>query len=308
MIQQVKRFYSRPFLNETRSPAEIILYRAFMAVVWLVYSIQYRATLGRTRSFLCDASAEIRRHGKSAFVFANGPSMSDIDLSKVRALCNTGAYDLIAINSYLSKSAEIAPPTFAVFADNVHFAGGETQYTKDVEACERLGIPYFAPAKYCAAPNPLRHGFCSIANIDASNTTDITRPTGYYGVTAFYALSLAKMLGYRRIYICGFDNSYFRDFEVGADGSMFIRHKHYYDEESGDTLVPCIYRSSAQFFFDTFRHFHFLEKIERENLSSIANIARTTFLSTFPRDTTLSVYKDVVSNKKQLKLCSDPTS
>jgi hypothetical protein len=266
-----------------------------MALVRIAYAIRYRGPLERTRSFLRDATAEIRRDGKSAFVFANGPSMSDIDLNKVRALCETGAYDLIAINSYLSKSAEIAPPTFAVFADNVHFVGGETQYTRDVEACERHGIPYFAPAKYCAASDQLRHGFCGIANIDSSNTTDITRPTGYYGVTAFYALSLAKMLGYRRIYICGFDNSYFRDFEVAKDGSMFIRHKHYYDEEGGDTLVPCLYRSSSQFFFDTYRHFQFLEKIGSENFGSIANMARTTFLSTFPRDTTLSVYKDGVN-------------
>ncbi|OWY14206.1 hypothetical protein B6V73_16550 [Thioclava sp. JM3] len=301
MFAAIKKFYSKPFLQETRSLFAIILYRLFLAVVWPIYWAKYRRVLRHTRAFIRETSTDIRKRGKSAFVFANGPSLRDIDLAKIRALCQTGKYDLISVNSYASKSAETAPPRFAVFADNVHFAGGDTQYSRDLETCERLGITYFAPAKYIDGKSPLRMGFCSLSNIDAANTSDITRPAGYYGVTAFFALSLAKMLGYKKIYICGYDNSYFRDFEVGDDGKMFIRHKHYYDDDAADTLVPCLYRSSSEFFFDTYRHFSFLAKIARDD-SSIVNVAKRTYLSDISMDRSLDIYKgtkdsDTTSNE-----------
>lgn len=289
MIKAVKKFYSRPFMQEIRSPVEIVLYRLLLLAAWTVYRVKYRRVLQKTRLFIEEAAQDIRKKGKSAFVFANGPSMADIDLAKINALCESDECDLIAINSYLSKSAHIAPPRFAVFADNVHFAGGETQYTKDVETCERLGITYFAPAKYCEGPSNLRRAFCSICNIDSRNTADITKPAGYYGVTALFALSLAKSLGYKRIYICGYDNSYFRDFEVGEDREMLLRHKHYYDSKESDTLVKCLYNTGSEFFFDTFRHFKFIEKISGSG--SFLNIARTTYITAIQRDLTMDFYK-----------------
>lgn len=291
MFGAVKLFYSKPFLRETRSLTEILLYRLLLASAWAVYRIKYRSALRQTRAFLCDTSKEIERSQKSAFVFANGPSMGDIDLKKVRQLCDTGKYDLIAINSYLSNSADVAKPTFAVFADNVHFIDGNTQYNRDIETCERLDIPYFAPAKYIDHKHPLRRGYCSLSNIDLANTSDITRPAGYYGVTAFFAISLAKSLGYKKIYICGFDNSYFRDFEVDEDGTMHIRHKHYYDKKNTDTRVPCLYGSSAEFFFDTYRHFHYLEKISYKR-GEIENVARSSFVSSIRRNFNLNIYYD----------------
>lgn len=311
MVSSLKAFYSRPFLRETRSPLEIVVYRLFLAFAWAAYRFRYRRALRQTRTFVAEAADKIREEGRSAFVFANGPSMADIDLEKIRDLCETGAYDLIAINSYLSNSADIAPPRFAVFADNVHFSGADTQYTRDIETCQRLGIPYFAPAKYVDGVDPLRRGYCSLSHIDAANTANIARPAGYYGVTAFFALSLAKMLGYRRIYICGYDNSYFRDFEVGEDGAMFIRHKHYYDDETEDTRVPCLYCSSSEFFFDTYRHFKYLEKIAAGE-SKIINVARRTFLSDILRDMTLDIYKNAqdanADSNEVLDNCKCPPS
>lgn len=291
MLSLLKRIYAGPFVKEQRSVRNVVVYRTVVAVIELFYAIKYRRTLRRTRKFLRDKKAEVKREGRSAFVFANGPSLGDIDLNKVEVLCKEKGHDLICINSYLSKSSDMLKPTFAVFADNVHFNGGGTQYTKDVETCEAFGIPYFAPAKYVDDSNPLMFGYCGICNIDARNTSDITKAAGYYGVTAFFAISLAKMLGYSNIYICGFDNSYFKDFKVTSEGKMVINHKHYYDSKGTNTQVPCLYEKTSNFFFDSYRHFDFLEKISKNDLR-IKNVAKVSYLSTVSRDFDLDIYRN----------------
>ena len=290
MLEIIKKIHTQPFWCETRSISKITLYRVFSALSWLFYRVKYRKTLKETRAFIALASKEVAKKNKSAFVFANGTSMKDIDLHKIKQLCEADTYDLIAINSYLSNSAEIAPPRFAVFADKLHFAEGETQYKRDINVCEELGIPYFSPARYVNKAHPLRRGFCSLTNIDSVNCSDITKPLGYYGLTALFALSLAKMIGYEKIYICGFDNDYFKDFGVGPQGDMYISHRHYYDEESKDTRVPCIYASGTEFFFDTYRYFQFVNKVNMIK-NQIHNVAKVTYISEIPRDFSLNIYK-----------------
>lgn len=291
MFSFIKNIYSRPFLNETRSITEIMLYRFINTAIWIYYKIRYAQELTKSRKFISAARDRNIAGNRKAFVFANGPSVGDIDPFKIKKFCESGEFDLIAINSYLSKSADIAPPTYAVFADNIHFINPTGQYRLDIEKCEALGITYFAPAKYAKKTVSLIQAYCSLCNIDTSNTSNILKPAGYYGVTAFFALSLAKMLGYQKIYICGFDNSYFLDFEVLDDGAMCIRHKHYYDDQVSETKVKCLYGSTSEFFMDIHRHFSFLEKIISSD-PRFFNIAKTTFLNKATRSFVLDVYLD----------------
>lgn len=292
MLKLVKKIYTRPFLSETRSIAEIALYRIICIVVWKIYKIKYRTVLRRTNKFIAEQKIQRDFSSKNAFVFANGPSLSDIDLNKINHLCESGEFDLIAINSYLSKSADVAKPTYAVFADNVHFNDTEGQYKSDINKCKELGITYFAPAKYVKNIKDAPYAYCSLCDIDSGNTNDILQPAGYYGVTAFFALSLACMLGYKKIYICGFDNSYFLDYKVSAAGEMYIHHRHYYDNREQDIRVPCTYKTTSEFFMDVYRHFNFIEKIVAAN-SNIENIAKKTYLNLPRRNLTFDIYNDV---------------
>lgn len=292
MLIKLKKTYSEPFLNETRSISSILIYRMLCWFVAIIYKLKNFNKLKRTREFLKKESEEVKKLKKCAFVFANGPSMTDIDLDKISKLCINGNYDLIAINSYLSKSANLAKPTYAIFADNKHFENPQGQFKDDIDKCKELGIKYFSPAKFVFNNEENRLAYCSICNIDGDNTNNILEPAGYYGMTAFFALSLAAMIGYEKIYICGFDNSYFLDFEVEKNGEMCINHKHYYDVGKVETKVKCLYKNSSEFFFDTYRHFKFLEKIYIKN-GNIYNIAKKTYLNTIPVCEALDVYKSI---------------
>lgn len=247
----------------------------------------------RAKRELDRIAEEVRSSNKVAFVFANGPSLRDIDLGKIRALRDEGVCDVIAINSFLSKSAGDLIPDYAVFADNLHFAGGDNQYSRDVQICKDNGVTYFVPVKYCGlGVDGNMFGYNPVCDVYGRSVGNVLRASGYYGVTAFYALTLAKMLPYKKMYICGFDNSYFKDFLVRRDGALVIRHRHYYDGENDCVDVPCLYDSTSGFFFDVYRHFHYLEKII-ESDARFENIAKTnTYLSGVLRNLSLDVYKD----------------
>lgn len=295
MFSYIKKIYGNPFRFEDRSVFSLILYKIGSTFLWWIYYLKYHRVLMRTEVFLRRLKNEVQEKKKSAFVFANGPSLSHIDLLKVKKYCDEAGFDLISINSFLSKSADILKPKFAVFADNVHFSGGDNQYTKDIDACKRLGVTFFAPAKYVNNDEPLMYGYCSLCDLDSNSTSNIVRPAGYYGVTAFFAISMAKMIGYENIYLCGFDNSYFKDFCVDCDGELFIHHKHYYDNKTSNTRVPSHYKVTSQFFFDVYRHFYYIEKITNDS-AQIKNIALESYLSSIPRDFTLDVYKEIYSD------------
>jgi hypothetical protein len=288
MIDFVRRVHSKPYLKETRSVIDIISYRAIIFIASFFYALKYRKIIKKTNNKISEIKKEVQLKNKFAIVLANGPSVGDIDLEKLKKISENG-YDIIAINSYMSNSAQVLPPTFAVFADPVHFSKDRNKFTRDIELCEELGVTYFTPARHADMADSLRFGFCNMTNLDSSNINDLTRPAGYYGLSALFALTLAKMIGYKRIYICGFDNSYFQDFVVGNSRDMYIRHRHYYDEDIEETIVPCIYEDSTEFFFDTYRYFQYMKKINKDG--NIFNLAKFTYISEISRDLSLDIYK-----------------
>lgn len=294
-LHTLKKYYQSAFRHEITSGLNLLTYKLLSTLLGATYTLKHIRTIYESKKRLNTIKTDIRKKNKSAFVFANGPSLKNIDFSKINKMINSGDYDLIAVNSFLSKSAEDILPTFAVFADNLHFSKSEqsSQYLEDVGICKQHMINYFVPLQYFEKHNKNQIGYNSFCNIFSRNTTNIYLPPGFYGLTALHALRIAKYLGYRHIYICGFDNSYFKDYEVKQNGEMVIRHAHYYDSTGINTEVPCIYSQSSEFFFDTYKHFKYIEKITGDK-NIFSNIALNTYISTIRRDTSLDVYKDNV--------------
>lgn len=291
-ISILKKYYQKPFRIEVESGVGVIFYKMLSKVFGLIYTLYNYRPLLLSRSKTRIIKAQILKNKKSVFVFANGPSLVDIDLNKIKKLIKSGGYDLIAVNSFLSKSAHEIQPTFAIFSDNLHFKTDDknSQFAQDIEICNRNGIRYFVPFQHLNNKSIQQIGYNAFCDIFSSNTTNILTPPGFYGLTALHALRVAKYLGYHKIYMCGFDNSYFKDFEVKKDGEMVIRHRHYYDQNTDGIDVPCIYERSSEFFFDSYRHFKYIEKITKDS-SRFENLAQTTYINTIKRNTELDVYK-----------------
>lgn len=296
-MQKLKTYYKKYWKQEPTSATSLAVYNAYCSAVSTIYRLIHLEKLNKTKELLAKLSVINKAQKRRVFVFANGPSLKDIDLVKIHSLQNQGNYDVIALNSFLSKSGGEIKPNYAVFADSVHFDNANNnqkprdQYLKDIEYCRRNKITTLVPAEfYETVPLDTKLAFCTIGNIYNKNTHNICKPVGFYRLTALYALVLAKQLNYDRIYIAGFDNSYFRNFEVNNNGECTLKHIHYYDKDDSTTTVTPLGSSTTEIFYDIYKHFYFIQKITKEDRRFI-NVAKKTYISSIPIDHTLDIYK-----------------
>lgn len=296
MIDKLRMMYKSYWVAEPKSTLGIGWYKVLGALLFFAYRLRYQSLLRIGKKEVGKIISERGTNQKSCFVFANGPSVSDIDFKKIRSLQEEGGYDVLAINSFLSKSGPLIPD-FAIFADHIYFTDNEviadinSDYCKTISYCNRFHIKCFVPAQHVNNSRFVKNiPFCAFSRIYSNRVNNIFTSTGYYPLTALYALSLAVTLQYKEIYVCGFDNSYFLSYAVDDFGNCVLRHVHYYDdEEKANTEVKHIKGGSASIFFDIYRHFYFLEKFGRQN-KNIINIAKTTYTDAFPRRLDLDVY------------------
>ncbi|WP_431475314.1 MULTISPECIES: 6-hydroxymethylpterin diphosphokinase MptE-like protein [Marinobacter] len=234
-----------------------------------------------------------------AFVFANGPSLSDIDFRKVKEY-QASSYDVITINSFSSKAIDVhgIVPDFCVFGDPYHFHDDDIindQASDDIEMVNKHGIPAFVPMHLFSRSRFLNSiPFCSVSNPYSKNVSNCFRPLGYYPTTAFYALSIAIFLGYEEVRICGFDNSYFLNFTVDKNGNKYFVDKHFYDRYPKKRHIDSfLFPKTSHVFLNFSRHFRYLEKIS-DGFPGIKNVAKVTYTDAFPIDFSLDIYREKV--------------
>ena len=177
------------------------------------------------------------KRGTRAFVFANGPSVRKLSPEKVRSFQQEG-FDIFAVNSYFhSEMSKVVLPDYYVLSDPAYF--GHTvglsdqrkqEAANDLSKIIENNCVLFVPTEfYSTLDYSNKYAFCDAENIFSSNASDITRPRGYLSMTAYKALSIACFLGYESIYICGFDNNYFKTFVSDIDNRLYIEDVHFYD-------------------------------------------------------------------------------
>lgn len=197
---------------------------------YLIYILLQRDNLKKTKEL-----KNIKK-GLRCFVFANGPSMNLLDAKKIGQYQNSG-FDVICVNSYLlSDMADTVVPDYYVLSDPISFGASKNlvpdavmdAQKKVIERVNDLNIPVFIPAQF--TNNSLKHYyiFNDLENRFTSNINPI-KPRGYLSMTAYKALAIACYLGYDTIFICGFDNNYFKTFSVDENNDIYYVDKHYYD-------------------------------------------------------------------------------
>lgn len=293
----IKRYYKKYWDKEPQTVFDIFAYKTVCRIISLLYFLKYITVLRNTEKELSVRAKYNSTNKRSVFVFANGPSLGDIDFEKVSKLQKTGDYDVIAVNSFLSKSGTVLQPNYAVFADAIHFgikideSSESAQYKEDIAYCHEHNIITLIPAEFYKKTNiKNKFAFCTIASIYDKNIKNICRPVGFFRLTALFALALANQLKYDNIYICGFDNSYFKDFEVDEGGGLKLKHYHYYNDFNDNVDVTPLADSTTSIFFDFYRHFHYIEKITKGS-PNFYNVAKKTYLSFINKNNSLDIYK-----------------
>jgi hypothetical protein len=106
-------------------------------------------------------------------------------------------------------------------------------------------------------------------------------------MTAYKALAISLYLGYERIYICGFDNDYFKNLESNIKNEIFYTDKHFFD--SGIKTNALGHASSIG---DYLYKDHFLfNHLSKFPSSRLYNLDMNSLHTQFNKEHDLDVYK-----------------
>lgn len=242
------------------------------------------------------------KKGKNAFVFANGPSLEKLDPYKVKRLQEEG-YEVFAGNSFINTGfSQIVKPDWYILSDPAHFQKYETETTaitkdrtkKDVEKLNTLQVQVFVPHRYARhAKSIIKNYYIFNDSFDvfSKNVTNPSKKRGHVPLTLYKALGIACFMGYDSIYICGFDNDWFKTLSVDKNNQMFWDNKHFYSREIDEVTKQKLttFQDVPIFLLEMHQVFSGLKKFV--GATSIFNLDENSLVDCFSKYHYLDIYK-----------------
>lgn len=240
------------------------------------------------------------KKGRNAFVFANGPSVNKLDPQKINDLQRHKGYDVFAGNSYINSDfASIVAPDYYIFSDPAHFGkirdGMDIkrikECTSDSQRIKDLDIPVFVPHRYYKyASYKKMYLFNDSFDIFSNHTKNIMKRRPYFSMTLYKALSIACYMGYDNIYICGFDNDFFKTITVDKNNTAFFENNYFYnaDKNMDNKIHEPLFQSVSEVLLWMHLCFIGLKKFDRE---PIINLDESSLVDCFSKKHNLDVYK-----------------
>ena len=107
----------------------------------------------------------------------------------------------------------------------------------DLKLIEKYKIPTFIPLKFKDCIN-IETKFYYFNDIEQrrfnNNVVDITKPRCYKSITSYKALAISCFLGFKNIYIAGYDNNYFKTIEVDKNNKIHYLENHVFKQGGTD--------------------------------------------------------------------------
>lgn len=257
---------------------------------FILYTFPLRNDFERTKKI------NNTKKGRKCFVFANGPSMNLVDIDKIKK-CQMSGFDVIGINNQIvSEMANTIIPNYYVLSDPITFGMNDetTPFSARITAekvitkLNKLNIPVFIPAHFSNLELFNEYYIFNDFGNRFSRNINITKPRGYIELTGYKAIAIACHLGYQEIYICGFDNDYFKTISVDEDNNIYHMDRHYYDD-GVKCIAPCNSgKGLGNLLWDHHRRFKDFELFSRHN---IINLDKNGLVDVFTKKHDLDVYK-----------------
>ncbi len=237
--------------------------------------------------------------GRFAFVIAGGPSVRKLDANKLLAYKKSG-FDVFAGNSYINTHlGQIVMPDYYFFSDDKFFKSNSGVPNEDnfsvVNTLEVLGIPSFFPHRYAKICRNKKNSYIFNDTIDlfCNNVADLTKPRPYTSMTLYKALSLACYMGYSKIYISGFDNDYFKNYQCNEENEIFYEDRHFYSFENGEDIIRKVDKEVHKSMSALLLHISTLfSGLEKFTAYPIINLDKNSLVDAFSKKHDIDVYKN----------------
>jgi hypothetical protein len=206
-------------------------------------------------------------------IFGNGPSL---DLMKIKELKKISLFfDIFVVNNFTqNKFFDKIIPNFFVSSDPIVFTKNNL-WSKKAENKLRLyikknpNISIFTPVLQCKKykkifeENKILGFIDSDARILSNNILPIF-PRGYISSTTMKAICIANWIGYKKIFLLGVDNIYFRNFFLNKKNEILTLENYsntrdfVYDQSS-------YYSCLSKAMLDQYELFKDLKRINKKN-------------------------------------------
>lgn len=175
---------------------------------------------------------------KTALILGNGPSLNKIDYAFIENEIN----DIFVVNDfYMTDAANHIVPTFYVFSDPASFFNTHDghRHSKDNllqylnKISPTLILSHFARKSFFV--NSFNTLFFDDRewNFFSRNTSPL-KPRCYTSITSLKALAFASFMGYKHIYILGFDNTEFIGYRSDINNKLWLETKSTYSSKRNE--------------------------------------------------------------------------
>jgi hypothetical protein len=244
----------------------------------------------------------------NAFVFANGPSLKKLDFFKVKKYQEEG-FKIFCVNSFIGDGTGlIFIPDYYVLSDPAFFGFFNELYEiLDKEADKRIeeiknninalknnkDIKLFVPIQFYRKLD-MDNEIFYFNDIEYrwfnKNVSNIIYPRAYLSMTAYKALAIACFMGFEKIYICGFDNDYFKNITVDIENNLYYTNMHF--KEQGDSKIRKVTHSEASNIAELLLDFSSLfEDLYKFPKDRIINLDKESLVDAFSKKHDLDIYK-----------------
>jgi hypothetical protein len=284
----------RWFYYRRSSLIKIIFYRILKFFLvkarYIKYFIQYNKDLADIRK-LKDSKI-----GKSAFIFANGPSLNKLSIKKIKR-CK---FDIFAVNKYINSN--FPEPNFYVLSDLGYFIRNKIEPENSLilrKLLKNAAITIFVPAelkkiiKKEKVEGNKTISFCDLEDIYSDNNLDVTKPRNYINLTAFKALAIGTYFGYSKIYISGFDNSFFFDIQSDINNNLFYYLRHFYKSKGKKINYNKMYNtfSYGEIMANDYPVYLDFDLFLNQKSTKIINLDKSSLITAFTKKHKLDLYK-----------------
>jgi hypothetical protein len=232
---------------------------------------------------------------KKLFLFGNGNSIKLIDPYKILQLQKKG-FEVMTTNSFLySKIGKIIRPDYYVLSDHRLINPSQKFFDKTINKqitfsnsiLKKLNTIIFLPSDFYGKHSFLNKiYYFNNLEINNKNFDNITIPRCYHSMTGLKAMSIACYLGYKEIYLCGFDNDQWTTIKVDQYNNIFNQRSHFYGNQKYYKFDHKIQIGSfLKKFAEIFENYELFKSYK------IVNLDKNSLIDSFPKKHNLNVYK-----------------
>lgn len=231
------------------------------------------------------------KSSKCALVVASGPSVASLIPERVRELRELGIVEVFSVNTSVnSPNLQKTGVDYVVISDPAHdISYKELSKKFGLVSLPRLPEGIFVPRHFSMAGEDCPAiPFEDVEFPRLGRSISPLSPRRYLSLTALKALSIVQYLGYKQVFIIGFDASMFQTLRVNATNNL-MQHPHHV--EGAGMPAVCIDSSfpggMMDFHYDSARyHFQLRKYFAKLN---IVNLDPNSFTDAFPKRDPMSL-------------------